>query len=176
MKWYPIQFFLPSAGLITFLKLANFIRERYLSGQMEHMCNFQLFLGEELLDSGQGKDSRNAARIYTPEKMYSRLRNVTTGCFVQHTRTVCLFGSQECPKIHLDRNPRQNCPIGQPSTKKWFFSPGQFGPWPERKGKSGEIRSLLETLGGTLYPPKKNHTYQNHIWTTTSVSKMFVDG
>ena len=69
--------------------------------------------------------------------------------------SVSLFTSQECPRIHLDRNPRQNCPIGQPSTKKWFFSPDQFGPWPECKGKSGEIRSLLETLGSTLYPRKK---------------------
>ena len=29
-----------------------------------------------------------------------------------------------------------------------------FGLGPEVKGKLGEIRSLLETLGGTLYPPK----------------------
>ena len=28
-----------------------------------------------------------------------------------------------------------------------------FGP--EVKGNLGEIRSLLKTLGGTLYPPKK---------------------
>ena len=27
-----------------------------------------------------------------------------------------------------------------------------FGLGPEMKGKMGEIRSLLETLGGTLYP------------------------
>ena len=74
--------------------------------------------------------------------------------------TVCLFGSQECPKKRLTRNHRQNCRIGQPSAKKWFFSPDQFGPWPERKGKSGEIRSLLETLGGTLYPRKKNYLYK----------------
>ena len=30
-----------------------------------------------------------------------------------------------------------------------------FGLGPDVKGKLGEIRSLLETLGGTLYPPKK---------------------
>ena len=77
--------------------------------------------------------------------------------------TVCLFGSQECPKKRLTRNHRQNCRIGQPSAKKWFFSPDQFGPWPERKGKSGEIRSLLETLGGTLYPRKKLYLPKSYM-------------
>ena len=37
--------------------------------------------------------------------------------------------------------------------KSVFFLPDQFGLGPEVKGKLGEIRSLLETLGGTLYPP-----------------------
>ena len=64
--------------------------------------------------------------------------------------TVRLFGNQECPKISMTSNPRQNCRIGQPCTKKWFFSPDQFGLRRKRKGKSGEIRSLLETLGSTL--------------------------
>ena len=45
-----------------------------------------------------------------------------------------------------------------------------FGLGPEVKGKLEEIRSLLETLGGTLYP-RKNKTYQNHIRTTTFVTK-----
>ena len=35
--------------------------------------------------------------------------------------------------------------------KKWFFLPDQFGLGPEVKEKLGEIRSLLETLGGTLW-------------------------
>ena len=82
-------------------------------------------------------------------------------CYRGHS--VSLFTSQECPRIHLDRNPRQNCPIGQPSTKKWFFSPDQFGPWPECKGKSGEIRSLLETLGSTLYPRKKLYLPKSYM-------------
>ena len=76
--------------------------------------------------------------------------------------TVCLFGNQECRKINLNRNHCQNCRIGQPSTKNWVFLPDQFGPWPERKGKSGEIRSLLETLGGTLYP--RNFLYLYQTW------------
>ena len=76
-------------------------------------------------------------------------------CPKSRVHSVSLFTSQECPKKRLTRNHRQNCRIGQPSAKKWFFSPDQFGPWPERKGKSGEIRSLLETLGGHPIPPKK---------------------
>ena len=64
--------------------------------------------------------------------------------------SVSLFTGQECPKISMTSNPRQNCRIGQPFTKKWFFSPDQFGLRRKRKGKSGEIRSLLETLGSTL--------------------------
>ena len=49
MKWYPFQIFLPPAGLITFVKVANSIRKRYLTGQM---YNVQPFWGEEFLDSG----------------------------------------------------------------------------------------------------------------------------
>ena len=64
--------------------------------------------------------------------------------------SVSLFTGQECPKISMTSNPRQNCRIGQLTTKKWFFSPDQFGLRRKRKGKSGEIRSLLETLGSTL--------------------------
>ena len=41
--------FLPPAGLITFTKVANFIKKRYLTGQM---YNVQPFWGEEFLDSG----------------------------------------------------------------------------------------------------------------------------
>ena len=77
--------------------------------------------------------------------------------------TVRLFGNQECPKISLTSNPRQNCRIGQPFSKKWFFSPDQFGPRRKRKGKSGEIRSLLETLGSTLQPPKKFYLPKSYI-------------
>ena len=44
-------------------------------------------------------------------------------------------------------------------SQKSGFSPGQFGPWRKRKGKSGEIRSLLEALGGTPQPRKKNLAY-----------------
>ena len=64
--------------------------------------------------------------------------------------SVSLFTGQECPKISMTSNPRQNCRIGQPFTKKWFFSPDQLGLRRKRKGKSGEIRSLPETLGSTL--------------------------
>ena len=80
---------------------------------------------------------------------------------VKHS--VSLFTSQECPEISMTSNHRQNCRIGQPFTKKWFFSPDQFGPWPERKGKSGEIRSLLETLGSTLYPRKKLYLPKSYM-------------
>ena len=45
----------------------------------------------------------------------------------------------------------QNCPIGQPSTKKWFLGPEMHGPCHKSKEKLGEIRSLLVTLGGTLW-------------------------
>jgi len=54
VKWYPFQKFLPPAGL-TFVKVANSIRKRYLSGQM---YNVQPIWGEEFLDSeqlGRGK-------------------------------------------------------------------------------------------------------------------------
>ena len=47
--------------------------------------------------------------------------------------------------------------------KKVLFSPDQFGPWPECKGKSGEIRSLLETLGSTLYPRKKLYLPKSYM-------------
>ena len=49
-------------------------------------------------------------------------------------------------KIHL-----QNCPIGQPSTKKCFLGPVQLWPCHKSKEKLGEIRSLLVTLPGTLW-------------------------
>ena len=57
-------------------------------------------------------------------------------------------------KFPMTSNHRKNCSIGQLISKKCFFSPGQFGPRRKRKGKSGEIRSLLETLGGTPRPRK----------------------
>ena len=44
--------FLPPAGFITYVKVANFIQKRYLHGQKAHMFNLQLFVGEKLLDSG----------------------------------------------------------------------------------------------------------------------------
>ena len=43
-------------------------------------------------------------------------------------------------KFLATSNHRPNCQIGQSFTKEWFFSPDQFGPWPEYKGKLGEIR------------------------------------
>ena len=48
-------------------------------------------------------------------------------------------------------DPRQNCPIGQPTSKKCFLGPDQFGPCHKSKEKLGEIRSLLVTLRGTLW-------------------------
>ena len=50
MKWYPFQKNWPPTGLITFVKVANFIRKRYLTGKMYYV---QPFLGEEFLNSGQ---------------------------------------------------------------------------------------------------------------------------
>ena len=41
--------------------------------------------------------------------------------------------------------------LGQPSTKKWFLGPEMHGPCHKSKEKLGEIRSLLVTLGGTLW-------------------------
>ena len=68
--------------------------------------------------------------------------------------SVSLFTRGKLSKFPMTSNHRQNCSIGQLISKKWFFSPGQFGPRRKRKGKSGEIRSLLETLGGTPRPRK----------------------
>ena len=65
--------------------------------------------------------------------------------------TVGLYEDYVSPKNGQARNQWQNCRIGKPSAKKWFFLPDQFGLGPEVKGKLGEIRSLLETLGGTLW-------------------------
>ena len=64
--------------------------------------------------------------------------------------SVSLFTRGKLSKFPMTSNHRQNCSIGQLISKKLFFSPGQFGPRRKRKGKSGEIRSLLETLGSTL--------------------------
>ena len=71
-----------------------------------------------------------------------------------------LFTDYVSPKKGQARNQWQNCRIGQPSAKKWFFLPDQFGLGPEVKGKLGEIRSLLETLGGTLFPPNFFYLYK----------------
>ena len=46
----PSKKVLPPAGFIKFVKVANLIRKRYLTGQM---YNVLPFLGEEFLDSGQ---------------------------------------------------------------------------------------------------------------------------
>ena len=62
-----------------------------------------------------------------------------------------LFTDYVSPKKGQARNQWQNCRIGQPSAKKWFFLPDQFGLGPEVKEKLGEIRSLLVTLRGTLW-------------------------
>ena len=78
--------------------------------------------------------------------------------FIKHSES--LFTDYVSPKKGQARNQWQNCRIGQPSAKKWFFLPDQFGLGPEVKGKLGEIRSLLETLGGSLYPRKKNYSYK----------------
>ena len=80
---------------------------------------------------------------------YSFMTNFT-GRVDLRSHSASLFTGQECPKISMTSNPRQNCRIGQPFTKKCFFSPDQLGLRRKRKGKSGEIRSLPETLGSTL--------------------------
>ena len=107
---------------------------------------------------GNPPSCRKRPNVRQSRKIYS----FWNFCSCKET-TVCLFGNQECPEISMTSNHRQNCRIGQPFTKKWFFSPDQFGPWPERKGKSGEIRSLLETLGSTLYPRKKLYLPKSYM-------------
>ena len=62
-----------------------------------------------------------------------------------------LFTDYVSPKNGQARNQWQNCRIGKPSAKKWVFLPDHVGLGPEVKEKLGEIRSLLETLGGTLW-------------------------
>ena len=62
-----------------------------------------------------------------------------------------LFTDYVSPKNRQARNQWQNCRIGKPSAKKWVFLPDHVGLGPEVKEKLGEIRSLLETLGGTLW-------------------------
>ena len=88
--------------------------------------------------------------------------NITTFCSrgqecfnllgeIKRWGTVCLYEDYVSPKNGQARNQWQNCRIGKPSAKKWFFLPDHVGLGPEVKEKLGEIRSLLETLGGTLW-------------------------
>ena len=64
--------------------------------------------------------------------------------------SVSLFTKKVSPKFTLTWDHWENCPIGQPSTKKWFLGPDKYGPCHKSKEKLGEIRSLLVTLPGTL--------------------------
>ena len=73
------------------------------------------------------------------------------GLPLTHLLTVCLYEDCVSPKNGQARNQWQNCRIGKPSAKKWVFLPDHVGLGPEVKEKLGEIRSLLETLGGTLW-------------------------
>merc|ERR1712001_123572 len=68
--------------------------------------------------------------------------------------TVRLCGTYVSPEFNMTWDHRQNCPIGQPSTKKWFLGPEMHGPCHKSKEKLGEIRSLLVTLRGTLWVQK----------------------
>ena len=68
--------------------------------------------------------------------------------------TACLWEKKVSPKFTLTWDHRQNCRIGQPSTKKWFLGPDKYGPCHKSKEKLGEIRSLLVTLPGTLWVQK----------------------
>ena len=72
-----------------------------------------------------------------------------------------LFTKKVSPKFTLTWDHRQNCPIGQPSTKKWFLGPEMHGPCHKSKEKLGEIRSLLVTLPGTLWVQKIFFLYQS---------------
>ena len=74
------------------------------------------------------------------------------------SHSVSLFTGQECPKISLTSNPRQNCWIGQPSKKSVFFcrissDPGE-NAWGSR-GRSGASWRHLEVP----YRHQKNFTY-----------------
>ena len=75
--------------------------------------------------------------------------------------SVSLFTKRVSPKFTLTWDHRQNCPIGQPSTKKWFLGPDKYGPCHKSKEKLGEIRSLLVTLPGTLWVQKFFFLYQS---------------
>ena len=68
---------------------------------------------------------------------------------LEHTHSV-LLGNLQISEILSNSKPVPKLSKRSADLKKVVFSPGQFGPWPELKGKSGEIRSLLKTLGGTL--------------------------
>ena len=76
--------------------------------------------------------------------------------------SVSLFTRGKLSKFPMTSNHRQNCSIGQLISKKWCFSPGQFGPRRKRKGKSGRSGASWRHLE-VPYSHQKNFTYQNHI-------------
>ena len=59
---------------------------------------------------------------------------------------LCTFFYQDSRTQQNFQDQVENCPIGQPFTKKWGFLPDLFGLGPEARLKLGEIRSILETL------------------------------
>ena len=67
-----------------------------------------------------------------------------TSQLLEHS--VSLFTGQECPKISMTSNPRQNCRIGQPFTKKWvFFAKSAWTP----EKTQGEVGGDQEPPGDT---------------------------
>ena len=57
--------------------------------------------------------------------------------------TVCLFGNQECPKISMTSNHRQNCRLGQPQVfSSVFFARSVW-----------TLARMQEEVGGDQEPP-----------------------
>ena len=92
---------------------------------------------------------------------------------IQKQITVCLYLLARNVRKKSEPKPPPKLSYRSAIHKKVVFSPDQFGPWPERKGKSGRSGASWRHLEAS-YTREKNYTYQNHIWTTTFVSKKLV--
>ena len=78
----------PHLAVQGFIIRSYFIRKRYLPGSLTHTTtNFQLFEGEKLLDSGQGKNLRNVARLYTPANQQVVMRRSRQALLFAWART-----------------------------------------------------------------------------------------
>ena len=109
-----------------------------------------IFLKKELIAKCKERRERSCSRLVIYITKLHILNCNISAIFGNWSHSVSLFTERVSPKFTLTRDHRQNCPIGQPSTKKWFLGPDKYGPCHKSKEKLGEIRSLLVTLPGTL--------------------------